>query len=146
MALGGEPAVSRNLREELSSMRGVSSLAFFATPALATRPSEMSREGSDLDSETRKQLDRWARMIELLKQWVFAPVSVPKQTCSIYAWSKGYLDNIAVSKVGKFEQDLYNALEDEKTVLAAIESDKQIKEETETKLVEVIKKVVEINK
>jgi hypothetical protein len=52
MVFGGEPAVSRNFREELSSMRGVSCLAFFATPALATRPSEMSREASDLDYET----------------------------------------------------------------------------------------------
>jgi F-type H+-transporting ATPase subunit alpha len=105
-----------------------------------------SQFASDLDSATKAQLDRGARMMELLKQGVYAPITVAKQICSIYAGSKGYLDTIETSKISKVEQDLYNALEDEKTVLTAIESDKQIKEETETKLIEVINKVVEINK
>ena len=105
-----------------------------------------SQFASDLDASTKAQLDRGERMMELLKQGVYAPVSVPKQICAIYAGAKGYLDSIDTNKVTKFEQDLYTALEDEKTVLAAITSDKQIKEETETKLIEVINKVVEINK
>jgi F-type H+-transporting ATPase subunit alpha len=105
-----------------------------------------SQFASDLDAATKAQLDRGERMMELLKQGVYAPVTVSKQICSIYAGAKGHLDSIATAKIGKFEQDLYTALEDEKTVLAAITSDKQIKEETEAKLVEVINKVVEINK
>jgi len=105
-----------------------------------------SQFASDLDATTKAQLDRGARMMELLKQGVYNPINVPKQICSIFAGAKGYLDSIDTSKVTKFEQDLYTALEDEKTVLAAITSDKLIKPETETKLIEVINKVVEINK
>ena len=127
----GMKKVSGTLKLDLAQYRELAAFSQFA---------------SDLDASTKAQLDRGERMMELLKQGVYAPVSVPKQICAIFAGAKGHLDSIESSKVGKFEQDLYNALEDEKTVLAAIESDKQIKEETETKLVEVIKKVVEINK
>jgi F-type H+/Na+-transporting ATPase subunit alpha len=105
-----------------------------------------SQFASDLDATTKAQLDRGERMMELLKQGVYAPVTVEKQICSIFAGAKGHLDSIATSKVTKFEQDLYTALEDEKTILKAIVADKVIKEDTEAKLVEVINKVVEINK
>jgi F-type H+/Na+-transporting ATPase subunit alpha len=105
-----------------------------------------SQFASDLDAATKAQLDRGARMMELLKQGVYVPVTVEKQICSIFAGAKGYLDAIETSKVTKFELDLYTALEDEKTVLAAIKADKLISPETETKLIEVIKKIVEINK
>jgi F-type H+-transporting ATPase subunit alpha len=105
-----------------------------------------SQFASDLDASTKAQLDRGERMMQLLKQSVYAPVTVPKQICAIYAGAKGYLDAIEVSKVNKTENDLYMALEEEKTILAAIESDKQIKEETEAKLKDIISKVVELNK
>ena len=105
-----------------------------------------SQFASDLDSWTRALLDRGERMMELLKQWVFAPVTVPKQTCSIYAWAKGYLDGIEVSKVNKFEQDLYLSLDEEKTILASIRKEKKMTEDTEAKLKEVIAKVIDINK
>jgi F-type H+-transporting ATPase subunit alpha len=85
-------------------------------------------------------------MMELLKQWVFEPITVEKQVASIYAWSKGYLDAVDVSKIRKAEKELYLALDEEKTVLEAIAKDKEIKEDTEKKLVEVINKVVELNK
>lgn len=105
-----------------------------------------SQFASDLDASTRKQLERGKRMMELLKQGVFEPVNVPKQVAAIYAGSKGYLDTIDVSKVKKFEKDLYLMLDEEKSILEAITRDKEIKEETENKLVEVIKKVVDLNK
>lgn len=127
----GMKKVSGTLKLDLAQYRELAAFSQFA---------------SDLDASTKAQLDRGQRMMELLKQGVYAPISVPKQICSIYAGAKGHLDEIAVEKVSKFEQDLYTALEDEKTVLAAIESDKQISEETENKLKEVINKVVEINK
>lgn len=44
-----------------------------------------SQFASDLDEDTRTQLNRGARMIELLKQDIYAPVIVPKQVCSLYA-------------------------------------------------------------
>jgi len=105
-----------------------------------------SQFASDLDPETRKQLDRWERMMELLKQWVYAPVTVSKQVASIYAWSKGYLDTVPVDKIGKFENDLYNALEDEKTILESINKEKVVKEDIEWKLKAIIEKVVEVYK
>ena len=105
-----------------------------------------SQFASDLDEATKKQLDRGARMMELLKQDVYSPVPVPKQVCALYAGGKGYMDEIAVDKVLKFESDLYAALDEDGTIVEAIEKEKVMSEETEKKLVEVIKKVVELNK
>lgn len=105
-----------------------------------------SQFASDLDAATRRQLERGKRMMELLKQGVFEPVVVEKQVAAIYAGSKGYFDEVEVSKIKKVEKELYLALDDEKTVLDAIAKDKEIKEETEKKLVEIINKVVELNK
>lgn len=105
-----------------------------------------SQFASDLDAQTKKQLDRWARMMELLKQGVYAPVVVEAQVCAIYAGSKWYIDDIDTTKVGKFETDLYHALEEEKTILESIRIEKQITEDTEAKLKEVIGKVVDIYK
>lgn len=105
-----------------------------------------SQFASDLDDSTRKQLERGKRMMELLKQWVYAPVSVPKQIASLYAWANGYLDWIEVSKISKFESDLYASLDDEKTILESIAKDKVISEEKETKLKEILSKVSELNK
>ena len=105
-----------------------------------------SQFASDLDAATRKQLERGKRMMELLKQWVFEPITVEKQVATFFAGSKGYLDAVEVSKIKKVERELYLALDDEKTVLEAIAKDKEVKEDTEKKLVEIIKKVVELNK
>jgi F-type H+-transporting ATPase subunit alpha len=85
-------------------------------------------------------------MMELLKQWVFAPVTVAEQVCAMYAWGKWFFDKIEVSKIKKCEQDLYLSLEEEKTILEAITKEKQISDDTEAKLKEVINKVVELNK
>lgn len=105
-----------------------------------------SQFASDLDPATKSQLDRGARMMELLKQNLNSPVIVPKQVCALFAGGKGHLDTIAVEKVTKFENELYAALDDEKTVLEAITKEKNISEDTEKKLVEIITKVVELNK
>jgi F-type H+-transporting ATPase subunit alpha len=84
-------------------------------------------------------------MMELLKQWVFSPIPVEKQVCAIYAGSRWHLESIEVNKVLKFERDLYSQLDEEKTILESIREKKEITEETESKLIEVIKKVVELN-
>jgi len=105
-----------------------------------------SQFASDLDAGTRKQLERGKRMMELLKQGVYDPITVPKQVCAIFAGAKGYLDTLDVAKVKKFETDLYMTLEEEKTILEAITTKKEIKEDTEKKLIEVIERVVELNK
>jgi F-type H+-transporting ATPase subunit alpha len=104
-----------------------------------------SQFASDLDAETKARLDKWIRMMELLKQWVYSPVPVEKQVCVIYAWSNGYLKDIEVAKVGKFENDLYSALDTEKTVLETIKNEKVLTDEAEEKLKKIIDDVVEMN-
>lgn len=105
-----------------------------------------SQFASDLDPATRAQLERGKRMMELLKQGVYEPVTVAKQVTWIYAGANWYLDKVDVSKVKKFEQDLYTSLEEEKTILEYISKEKQMSEDIENKLKEVLSKVVELNK
>lgn len=105
-----------------------------------------SQFASDLDESTRKQLERGKRMMELLKQGVYSPISATKQVCSIYAGANGYLDVIPASKVGRWESDFYAVLDEEKTVLESIEKDKVISPDMEEKLKGMIKSVVELHK
>jgi len=62
---------------------------------------------SDLDDATRKQLERGQRVTELMKQKQYAPMSVAEQSLSIYAVDKGYMDDVAIAKIGAFEQGLH---------------------------------------
>jgi len=66
--------------------------------------------GSDLDASTQRLLNRGARLTELLKQDQFAPVPVEEQVVLIYAGTKGYLDNVALGDVKRYETDLRTAL------------------------------------
>jgi F-type H+-transporting ATPase subunit alpha len=84
-------------------------------------------------------------MMELLKQWALSPVPVEKQVCAIYAWSNGYLKEIAVNKVWKFEKDLYLALDEEKSILETIKTEKVLTDDAETKLKEILGRVVELS-
>jgi len=61
---------------------------------------------SDLDDATRKQLERGQRVTELMKQRQYAPMSVAQQSLSIYAVDKGYMDDVAINKIGAFEEGL----------------------------------------
>jgi F-type H+-transporting ATPase subunit alpha len=105
-----------------------------------------SQFASDLDEATKAQLDRWERMMALLKQGIYSPVAVAKQVCSIYAGSKGFLDSIPADKVNKFEEELYAKLDEEKTILEDITKNKMYSDESVSKLEEIIKSVVEMNK
>ncbi|MBD8878537.1 MULTISPECIES: F0F1 ATP synthase subunit alpha [Stappiaceae] len=62
--------------------------------------------GSDLDATTQRLLNRGARLTELLKQPQFSPLKTEEQVAVIYAGVNGYLDNIAVDRVGDFEEGL----------------------------------------
>src|SRR6476619_5392449 len=62
---------------------------------------------SDLDDATRKQLERGQRVTELMKQKQYAPMSVAEQSLSIYAVDKGYMDDVAINKIGAFEAGLH---------------------------------------
>ncbi len=63
--------------------------------------------GSDLDKATQQQLNRGARLTEILKQPPYAPLPVEKQILIIYAGNNGYLDEIDVKYVKKYEEELY---------------------------------------
>jgi len=62
--------------------------------------------GSELDKTTQAQLSRGVRMVELLKQGQYRPMPVADQVLSIYAGTNGFLDDVPVTKVRQFEDDL----------------------------------------
>ena len=69
--------------------------------------------GSDLDAVSQAQLDRGYRLTELLKQGINSPMKVEEQVVSLFAGTQGYLDNIPVDDVGRFEDgllDLVNSI------------------------------------
>ena len=63
---------------------------------------------SDLDEQTRKQLERGQRVTELMKQKQYSPLSVAEMGLSLYAVNEGYLDKLPVDKVGDYEQALHD--------------------------------------
>ena len=98
-----------------------------------------SQFGSDLDADTKRQLDQGERIREILKQDQYAPLPVWYQVIIIYAATKQYLLDIPVEDILAFEKGLF-AFMDEKypEVPAAIRDDKEIREETEQKLIQAI--------
>jgi F-type H+-transporting ATPase subunit alpha len=68
--------------------------------------------GSDLDKVTQAQLNRGRRLVEILKQGQYQPMRVGLQTVSIYAGTKGFLDNLAVEAVRPFEAALHQYAQD----------------------------------
>jgi F-type H+-transporting ATPase subunit alpha len=91
--------------------------------------------GSDLDASTQRLLNRGARLTELLKQPQFSPLPVEEQVISLFAGMRGYLDKLAVSDVGRYEQGLLRAMRTtHAAVLDEIRTSKQITPDTEGKL------------
>jgi F-type H+-transporting ATPase subunit alpha len=68
--------------------------------------------GSDLDKATQAQLARGERLVEILKQPQFQPLTVEKQVTILYAGTKGFLDKYPVNVLGKYEAGLYSFVED----------------------------------
>ncbi|MCA9388685.1 F0F1 ATP synthase subunit alpha, partial [Candidatus Berkelbacteria bacterium] len=115
--------VAGQIRLELAQFRELESFAQF---------------GSDLDDATRKQLERGRRVSELLKQRQFKPMSVADQVIGFYAATNGYLDDIAVEKVGEFEANLIDHLNSNFTDLVkSFESNPKL-DEIEADLLKVI--------
>ncbi|MCK9373842.1 MAG: F0F1 ATP synthase subunit alpha [Sulfuricurvum sp.] len=88
--------VAGTLRLDLAQYRELQAFAQFA---------------SDLDEVSRKQLERGQRMVEVLKQPPYSPLSAEKQALIIFAGNEGFLDDMAASNVVKFEADLYPFVE-----------------------------------
>jgi F-type H+-transporting ATPase subunit alpha len=94
---------------------------------------------SDLDPITQKMLARGARLTELLKQPQYHPLSVEDQVISVFAGTRGYLDNIAIEKIGTFEAQLLSEIKArEPGIIDAIRKDQQIKPDTEKSLIAFI--------
>jgi F-type H+-transporting ATPase subunit alpha len=82
--------VSGGLKSDLSQYRELAAFAQF---------------GSDLDPVTQRQLSRGERLMELLKQPQYSPWRLDHQVMLIYAGSRGYLDNVAVNQIPRWEQE-----------------------------------------
>ncbi len=91
---------------------------------------------SDLDASTQKLLARGARLTELLKQPQYAPMTIEDQVAVIFAGTRGYLDGIAVDRIGAFEKRLLADLKaTAPAILDAIRADREIKKPTEDQLI-----------
>ena len=69
--------------------------------------------GSDLDKASQQQLHRGDRLVEVLKQKQYSPVSVEKQIAIIFAGTHGYLDDLEIAQISDFETELYEFLDRE---------------------------------
>jgi F-type H+-transporting ATPase subunit alpha len=91
--------------------------------------------GSDLDVATQKLLARGERLTELLKQSQYAPLQAEEQVMVLYAGTRGYLDSLPTSSVGRFETDLLARMKSQHAdILEAIRTDKTLSEATEARL------------
>ncbi|TAL17369.1 F0F1 ATP synthase subunit alpha [bacterium] len=95
-------AVAGTLRLDLAQFRELEAFAQF---------------GSDLDKATQQQLNRGARLVEILKQGQFQPIPVERQVVLIYAATKGFIDMHPLEKLGAFEQQLYSFMDTRKESL-----------------------------
>ncbi|MBQ9698165.1 MAG: F0F1 ATP synthase subunit alpha, partial [Acidaminococcaceae bacterium] len=117
-------AVAGTLRLDLAQYRELAAFAQF---------------GSDLDKATKAQLDRGMRMTELLKQPQYSPLPVEKQVLSLYAGTKGYIDDVPVSDVTRFEAELLKYIDNTAPEIGAdIIKNKKITDANE----EALKKVL----
>jgi F-type H+-transporting ATPase subunit alpha len=73
--------------------------------------------GTELDKATQQQLDRGYRMVELLKQPQYQPMNVVDQVMSIYAGAEGYLDDVPVKEVSRWESEFLTFVRDHKPKL-----------------------------
>ncbi len=95
--------------------------------------------GSDLDEATKKQINRGARLTEILKQPQYEPVPVQLQVLTIYAVTNGFLDDVAVEKVKEFEAGLIKYTQAHgKAVLEKIVKEKQLTPDLEEQLKKLI--------
>ena len=110
-------AVAGRLKLELAQYREMAAFAQFA---------------GDLDKVTRDQLERGARLVEILKQGQYSPLSVEKQIVIIYAGTRGYIDKLAISRIAAYEKGLYDLIEKKyPKIYENLRTKKALDEETE---------------
>ena len=112
--------VAGSLRLDLSQYRELEAFAAFA---------------SDLDETSKAQLERGARLVELLKQPQYSPMSVEDQVVAIFLGTKGHLDSVPVADVSRFEAEFIEHLKASgSSILGDIKSSQKLTEETEAAL------------
>ena len=95
--------------------------------------------GSDLDKATQSQLDRGIRLVEILKQPQFQPLSLSKQVMILFAGTRGYLDKYELDKLKEYEPQLLSFVETKyPDVMKEIDEKKIISPDLEKKLKDVI--------
>jgi F-type H+/Na+-transporting ATPase subunit alpha len=94
---------------------------------------------SDLDPVSRAQLDRGARLVELLKQPQYSPLPVERQVVSVWAGTNGYLDDVPVDDVRRFEDEFLDYLQrSHEGVYASIRETRELNDDTATRLKDAI--------
>jgi F-type H+-transporting ATPase subunit alpha len=120
----GMKAVAKSLKLDLAQYRDVQAFSQFA---------------SDLDKATRAQLDRGARLVEILKQGQGQPMPVEQQITIIYVGFKGFLDDVEVMNIQKFEQQFHPFMaEHYPDIMEKIARTKDLDGDTEQALVKAI--------
>ena len=95
--------------------------------------------GSDLDASTQQLLNRGAKLTELLKQDQYSPMTVAEQVISVFTGVKGYLDDVDLDKINKFENDIIEKIKSEKPeIIDSIQSTGKLEEDTEKLLIQLI--------
>jgi F-type H+-transporting ATPase subunit alpha len=120
-------SLSGGIRTDLAQYRELAAFAQFA---------------SDLDEATRKQLDRGARVTELLKQKQYSPLPIARMGLSLFAVNKGYFDDVDVVNILKIEKDLHDHFLNNNelaNLLATIQKNQKLDDATESALEEGIK-------
>ena len=103
--------------------------------------------GSDLDASTQQLLNRGAKLTELLKQNQYSPMTVAEQVISVFTGVKGFLDDVELTKIKKFENDIIEKIKSEKPeIIDAIQSSGKLEENTEKLLVQAIEEYKKANK
>ncbi|HUQ91351.1 MAG TPA: F0F1 ATP synthase subunit alpha [Bryobacteraceae bacterium] len=117
--------VAGTLRLELAQYRALAAFAQF---------------GSELDKASQNQLNRGARLVEILKQGQFQPIPVEKQVLILYAGANAYLDDIPVDRCRKFEEELYRFVDNSHPgLLASIREKKDLDDAIKAQLESVLK-------
>jgi F-type H+-transporting ATPase subunit alpha len=116
--------VAGSLRLDLSQYRELEAFAAFA---------------SDLDETSKAQLERGARLVELLKQPQYSPMAVEDQVVAIFLGTKGHLDSVPVADVGRFESEFIEHLKAAHSgILTEIRDTQKLSDDNDVKLVEAV--------
>ncbi|APR84497.1 ATP synthase alpha chain [Minicystis rosea] len=113
-------SIAGTLRLDLAQYRAMAAFAQFA---------------SDLDARTRQQLERGARLVEILKQGQYVPLPVEKQILIIFAGTQGLLDDLPVGELRRFEEELFKFVESKhSTILPDIINKKALDDDLKARM------------